>query len=62
MEEQMKETTELNEELKGRLETKDLDKQLKWWTRGGIIALSGALVGVILVYLPRPRRRNRRYY
>ena len=36
--------------------------QLRWWKEGGLIAGIGALAGVILVYLPRPRRRREDYY
>lgn len=62
MEVKMKETAEENEELSSKLETKDQDMQLRWWKQGGLIALIGAIVGVILVYLPRPRRRKDDYY
>ena len=53
---------ERNEELESKLETKAQDMQLRWWKEGGLIAGIGALAGVILVYLPRPRRRREDYY
>lgn len=62
MEIRLRETTEENEELSSKLETKDQDMQLRWWKQGGLIALIGAIVGVILVYLPRPRRKDSDYY
>ena len=34
--------------------------QFALWREGGIIAAAGLVVGVILVYLPRPQRRNRK--
>ncbi|QSX35533.1 TIGR04211 family SH3 domain-containing protein [Shewanella avicenniae] len=35
------------------------DAQYKMWREGGIIAAIGALIAVILVYLPRPRSKKR---
>lgn len=58
----LNELTETNEDLESRLETKDQDMQIRWWKQGAFIALIGALVAVILVYLPRPRRKNNDYY
>lgn len=47
------------DEASGR---KEQEEMIKFLTRGGLIAAGGILVGVILVYLPRPRRRNKDYY
>ncbi len=58
----LEETTRLKEELEGKFDTREQDMQLRWWKQGAIIALIGALAGVILVYLPRPRRKERDYY
>lgn len=41
-----------------RLETKDLDMQMRWWTQGALIAVAGMIVGVILIYLPRPNKKK----
>ncbi|MGN1392713.1 MAG: TIGR04211 family SH3 domain-containing protein [Succinivibrionaceae bacterium] len=58
----LKELTKENEDLESRLETKDQDMQIRWWKQGAFIALLGAIVAVILVYLPKPRRRKNDYY
>lgn len=60
----LKELTAANADLESKLETKDQDMQLRWWKQGGLIALIGAIIGVILVYLPRPKhgRRDDYYY
>ena len=34
------------------------EQQFKMWQQGGIIAGIGALIGIVLVYLPRPQRRK----
>ena len=31
---------------------------VEWFTRGGIVALGGIILGVIIAYLPKKRRRN----
>lgn len=40
------------------LATKDNKVQIEWLTRGGIIGLAGILLGVIVMLIPRKRRRN----
>jgi SH3 domain protein len=44
-----------------KLETKELDMQMRWWLQGAVIAFCGAIIGIICVYIPRPssKRRNR---
>ena len=42
-----------------KLETKDLDMQMRWWIQGAVIAFCGALIGIICVYIPRPNRRKK---
>lgn len=54
------ELDELYRDYADRLETKDLDMQMRWWLQGAIIALCGALAGVIFVFLPRPTRKQKR--
>ncbi len=34
--------------------------QMRWWTQGAVIAVCGALFGIILVYIPRPNNRRRK--
>jgi SH3 domain protein len=36
----------------------DQTAQIKWFTRGGIIAVISLLLGIILTYLPKKRRKN----
>mgnify|MGYP000100192499 CR=1 FL=1 len=47
-----------NADMQNQLATKDQSAQMEWFTRGGIIALVSILVGVIIAYLPKKRRRN----
>ena len=54
------ELDELYREYADRLETKELDMQMRWWMQGAIIALCGAVAGVIFVFIPRPTRKQRR--
>lgn len=42
------------------LETKDLDMQMRWWMQGAMIALGGAILGAIFIFIPRPRLKRRR--
>lgn len=56
----LQELDELYRDASSRLETKDLDMQMRWWMQGAIIALAGAIVGVILVFIPRPNRKQKR--
>lgn len=36
----------------------DQTAQMKWFTRGGIVAVISLLLGIILTYLPKKRRKN----
>lgn len=45
-----------------KLETRDLDMQMRWWLQGAMIALGGAVIGVILIFIPRPGRKRRERY
>lgn len=45
-------------ELQQQLASIDNKVQIEWLTRGGIIGLGGIILGVILMLLPRKRRRN----
>ncbi|GAB3031435.1 TIGR04211 family SH3 domain-containing protein [Bowmanella dokdonensis] len=44
--------------VKRELDNKDNKVQIEWMTRGGIIALVGLVLGVILMLIPKKRRRN----
>ena len=36
----------------------DQTAQMEWFTRGGVVAVISLLLGIILTYLPKKRRRN----
>lgn len=36
----------------------DQTAQMEWFTRGGIVAVISLLLGIIITYLPKKRRRN----
>ena len=36
----------------------DQTAEMEWFTRGGIVAVISLLLGIILSYLPKKRRRN----
>lgn len=40
------------------LSDQDQTAKLQWFTRGGIVAVISLLLGIILTYLPKKRRRN----
>lgn len=42
-----------------KLASIEKNKRFQMWQEGGIIAAIGLLIGVILVYLPRPRRKQK---
>lgn len=44
--------------LQSELATKDQSAQMEWFARGGIIALISIILGVVITYLPKKRRRN----
>lgn len=54
------ELDELYRDYADRLETKELDMQMRWWLQGAAIALAGAIAGVIFVFIPRPTRKQKR--
>ncbi len=43
-----------------RLETKELDMQMRWWMQGALIAFCGAVIGIVFVFIPHPHRKNKR--
>ena len=45
-------------QTKNQLSQNDYSSQKDWFIRGGILAFGGVLLGVILTYLPKKRRRN----
>ena len=63
--EQQDELTRLNEQQNTQNQegiSRELDMQMRWWLQGALIALGGAIAGIIFIMLPRPRRqKNNRY-
>jgi SH3 domain protein len=49
-----KENTKINQILADY----DQTAQMEWFTRGGIVAVISLLLGIVLTYLPKKRRRN----
>lgn len=54
----LQEVQQQHGELQRQLASIDNKIQIEWLTRGGIIALGGLILGVILMLIPRKRRRN----
>ena len=54
----MKEIAEESSKIKTELAQHDQSAQIEWFTRGGIVAVISLLLGIILTYLPKKRRRN----
>lgn len=51
---------EQNRDYAERLQTRELDMQMRWWMQGALIAFAGAIVGVIFIFIPRPSRKQKR--
>lgn len=47
-----------NSRISVELANQDQSAQIEWFTRGGIVAVISLLLGIILTYLPKKRRRN----
>lgn len=45
-------------ELTRKVERADQDELITWFTRGGIVAGAGIILGLIIAYLPKKRRRD----
>ncbi len=45
-------------ELQGQIDGMDQTNLMRWFSYGGIVALGGLLLGLIVPYLPKKRRRN----
>lgn len=55
---ELQEMMDSNIAIQKKLDSQDQSAQMEWLTRGGIIALVSVLLGVIIAYLPKKRRRN----
>jgi SH3 domain protein len=47
-----------NSKITAELADHDQTAKMEWFTRGGIVAVISLLLGIILTYLPKKRRRN----
>jgi SH3 domain protein len=56
--EQVTQLQKKNNELSNKLETFDEDLQMQWFIRGGIIAGVGLLLGLLLPFMPRRKKRS----
>jgi SH3 domain protein len=45
-------------ELQQKISVQDKSEQQQWFIRGGGIAIIGVVLGIIVAYLPKKRRRN----
>lgn len=53
-------TTQERDQLKNAVDRTAQDERFELWRQGGLIAGMGLILGIILVYLPRPQRRNKK--
>lgn len=60
LQENLSKTVQERDNLKNIVDHNAQDARFKQWREGGIIAAIGLIVGIILVYLPRPQRRNKK--
>lgn len=54
----LSEAEDENAKITQTLADYDQTAQMEWFTRGGIVAVISLLLGIILTYLPKKRRRN----
>ncbi|WP_051326716.1 MULTISPECIES: TIGR04211 family SH3 domain-containing protein [Aliagarivorans] len=59
--EQFAQINDQNQDLSRRLDTRETDIQMRWMMRGGIIAIVGLIVGLIVPHLPRRKKRDNRW-
>lgn len=52
--------TQERDQLKNAVDNTAQDQRFELWRQGGLIAGMGLILGMILVYLPRPQRRNKK--
>jgi SH3 domain protein len=48
----------LNADYSQQIDSADQTAQMQWFTRGGIVAVIGLILGIIVAYLPKKRRKN----
>jgi len=49
---------ETSAELQAKVDNADNTAKIEWFTRGGIVAVVCIVLGILLTYLPKKRRRN----
>jgi len=54
----LNEVQQLNDQLSTRLDTREEDLQMRWFIHGGVVLAAGMLVGIVIPFLPRRRKRN----
>lgn len=54
----LSDTEKENTKITQTLADYDQTAQMEWFTRGGIVAVISLLLGIMLTYLPKKRRRN----
>lgn len=54
----LRDTEAENVKITQTLANNDHTAQIKWFTRGGIIALISLFLGIIITYIPKKRRNN----
>lgn len=55
---QLQELQQLNEQFSARLDTREEDLQMRWFIHGGVVLVAGMLMGIVIPFLPRRRKRN----
>lgn len=60
LENELAKTTQERDNLKVTVDRSAQDQHFELWRQGGLIAAGGLILGVILVYLPRPQRRSKK--
>ena len=55
---QLKTLEEQNADFSQKLDAADQTAKMQWFTRGGIVALISLILGVIIAYLPKKRRKS----
>lgn len=47
-----------HEQTQQSISKQTIDSERDWFIRGGLLALAGVIVGVVITYLPKRRKRN----
>lgn len=55
---QLDENIGLSNQLQTELDNADNTAMIEWFTRGGIVALVSLVLGILVTYIPKKRRRN----